>query len=244
MSFFFLSFIFALGFVVIHFSTKYMMFLEGVPRSRFLSLSGGIAVAYVFVHLLPELNHHDPVIEESVSHFELSFLEHHAYLVALLGLAFFYGMEKMVKDSKNNNDNSTSDMPASDVFWIHILSFFVYNAVIGYLLIREHYENFWDLFFFFLALAVHFIINDHALRQNHKSTYDRYGRWLLSGSILLGWGIGAATVVNELVISLLVAFIAGGIILNVLKEELPEERESSFIAFFIGLIGYAFLLLL
>lgn len=40
------------------------------------------------------------------------------------------------------------------------------------------------------------------------------------------------------------AFLAGGMILNVLKEELPEERESRFTAFLSGAAGYAALLLL
>lgn len=37
----------------------------------------------------------------------------------------------------------------------------------------------------------------------------------------------------------LVAFIGGGTILNVLKEELPEERRSSFAAFLVGAAAYA-----
>ena len=40
------------------------------------------------------------------------------------------------------------------------------------------------------------------------------------------------------------AFIAGAIILNVLKEELPEERQSRFIPFILGVVLYGALLLL
>jgi hypothetical protein len=32
-----------------------LRFLDVIPRSTWLSLAGGISVAYVFVHLLPEL---------------------------------------------------------------------------------------------------------------------------------------------------------------------------------------------
>ena len=39
------------------------------------------------------------------------------------------------------------------------------------------------------------------------------------------------------------AFLAGGIVLNVLKEELPEQRESHFWAFALGTGLYAALLL-
>ena len=40
---------------IIHVITPSLRFLWGTPRSIWLSLAGGVSVAYVFVHLLPEL---------------------------------------------------------------------------------------------------------------------------------------------------------------------------------------------
>jgi zinc transporter ZupT len=45
-------------------------------------------------------------------------------------------------------------------------------------------------------------------------------------------------------IGLLFAFLAGGIVLNVLKEELPEDRESQFWAFVVGAAVYSAVLLI
>lgn len=59
----------------------------------------------------------------------------------------------------------------------------------------------------------------------------------------LGWGLGLAATLSALAVASLFAFLAGGIVLNVLKEELPEERESRFWAFAVGAAGYAALLL-
>jgi len=42
----------------------------------------------------------------------------------------------------------------------------------------------------------------------------------------------------------LVAFLAGSVVLNVLKEELPEYRESQVWAFAMGCAGYTALLLI
>jgi zinc transporter ZupT len=67
---------------------------------------------------------------------------------------------------------------------------------------------------------------------------------LLAAGVLAGWAIGVATAISEAALALLFAFLAGGIVLNVLKEELPEERESRFWAFALGLSAYAALLLL
>lgn len=231
------SFFYCLILSILHFTSKYITFIKDSPRSKFLSLAGGIAVSYVFVDLLPQVTKQQKVMEDATNEIGLKALENHAFVVSLIGLVFFYGLQALVRKSKNKGE-----MVKKKVFWIHITSFSIYNALVGYLLIREQYKNLWGMFFYFAALAVHFIINDHSLRSHHPEVYDRYGRWIVSVAILIGWIIGYVTKVNELVISLLLALLAGGMVLNVLKEELPKEKEGSFGAFTIGVIAYTILL--
>ena len=64
--------------------------------------------------------------------------------------------------------------------------------------------------------------------------------WL--SAIIAGWAVGAATEISEAAITVLFAFLAGGVIFNVLKEELPE-RKSRFWAFAVGVGVYSALLL-
>lgn len=236
---FWLSILVASGFALIHISSKYLFTtITGLPKKRVLSFAGGIAVSYVFVHLLPELQDHQKILEKSR---HLSFLQadHHAYLVTLIGLTLFYGLEVMVRHAKKK-----SPLGNHGVFWIHILSFFTYNALIGYLINKEYDEkSMWEMISYFIALAVHFVANDHSLRDHHQQIYDRYGRWLLASSVLFGWGLSLWMKVDDAILSSLTAFLIGGIVLNVLKEELPEEKKSNFPAFAFGLIGYSLLLL-
>ncbi|MER2001634.1 MAG: hypothetical protein ABS862_03350 [Carnobacterium inhibens] len=235
-----LSFICAIGFALIHFFSKSMRFADKVPRSKFLSFSAGVAVSYVFVMLLPELKDYQQVLSKELENSPWQYLENHIYIIALVGLVLFYSLERLVKASQKD---SQFENTSSGVFWIHMSSFFVYNAIIGYLLVQEEFTTLFGLLFYFIALGVHFVTNDWSLRRDHKQIYDQYGRILLTAAILLGWLLGVLTEVNELVLSILQAFIAGGIILNVLKEELPQEQESSIGSFLIGSFGYAFLLL-
>ncbi len=93
-----------------------------------------------------------------------------------------------------------------------------------------------------LALVVHFLVNEVSLREHHKSRYDRIGRWLIAGAILLGAGGGLAVEVDRVVVVTAMALLSGGIILNVLKEELPNERRASVSAFLVGLLAYAALI--
>ncbi|MCH4826518.1 MAG: hypothetical protein N2C11_04910 [Planococcus sp. (in: firmicutes)] len=239
-----LSFIFALGFVSIHLFSKSLKLMKVLPRSRFLSVVGGISVAYVFLHLLPELSIFQKDLQGELRNSGLLFIENHIYLIAMIGLVVFYALENSVTVSKKKNKHAETPKAAIGIFWLHIASFTLYNGIIGYLLVREEYGNPWGMTLFFIAMGVHFITNDKGLRATHQEDYDRYGRWLLAAAILIGWGIGAFAEVHEWIISVLTAFLAGGVILNVLKEELPEERESSLLAFCVGLISYSILLLL
>jgi hypothetical protein len=86
-------------------------------------------------------------------------------------------------------------------------------------------------------------LNDFGLLQRHRKQDDRFGRWLLAGAVLAGFGLGAATEVRRPVVAALLGFLAGGTILNVLKEELPEERASRFRAFVLGGPAYTAVLL-
>ena len=127
---------------------------------------------------------------------------------------------------------------------MHVASFSAYNALIGYLLLHRETPGFQSLFLFAFALGLHFVVNDHALREDHKELYDRTGRWVLAAAVLVGWGIGLFGEISEAALAVLFAFLAGGIILNVLKEEIPEERESSFWAFAMGAAFYTVVLLI
>ena len=96
--------------------------LHQLPRSRWLSAAGGVAVAYVFVHLLPELADGQRVMEDSGFH-PLRYLEHHAYLLALVGLVCFYGLERLIKQTEKHalrrsmGEITAAHVMSRDLYW-------------------------------------------------------------------------------------------------------------------------------
>lgn len=238
-----LTFVSVVSFILIHLFIAKLRFLSGIPRSRWLSIAGGISVAYVFLHLLPELGEHQEVIAGATDE-SLAFLENHVYLIALLGLTVFYGLDRLALISRKRPDEQLRDDTAiPGIFWIHIASFGLYNVLIGYLLLHRETSGIQPLIFFAIAMALHFVVSDYGLREHHPRMYDRFGRWILCGAVVGGWLFGLGTEIGGALIAVLIAFLAGGVILNVLKEELPEERESRFSAFVLGAGAYAVLLL-
>lgn len=255
----------AAGLAFVHVFGGKLEFLDRIPRSRWLSGAGGVSVAYVFVHVLPELEAGGRAIEGS----DLvvpAFFEHHIYLVAMVGFVTFYGLERLARgqqaraervkpgegtiDGGSSEDGNSSDerdpseegdSAASGVFWVHVGSFAIYNGLIGRLL--GHQEGLVTLLTFTVAIGLHFVVNDYGLREIHGDLYHRVGRWLLASAVLAGAVIGVVTEIDEALFATVFAFVAGGVVLNVIKEELPAERESRFWAFVAGVAGYTALLL-
>lgn len=67
---------------------------EYVPRKWWLSFSGGIAVAYVYIHLIPELHNIADLAGTSIT-----------FSAALLGTVIYFGAAKYVKVSKDTPDS-------------------------------------------------------------------------------------------------------------------------------------------
>lgn len=232
----------ALGLACVHLFARRLRGLAGIPRSQWLSAASGVSVAYVFVHILSDLAAHQRTLTgggEGGEGGAAAFLpSRHVYIVALAGMVCFYGLERLVKRPREKGR-----APGAGIFWVHISSFATLNALIGYLLLHRERAGWVSLFTYAAAMATHFLVNDFGLQDAHKERYKRQGRWLLAGAALAGWALGAATSVHAGVVATLFALLAGGVILNVLKEELPAERDSRFGAFVLGAAGYAALLL-
>lgn len=254
-----------------HVGTPYLRFLHGTPRSAWLSAAGGVAVAYVFVHLLPELaegqQHLTGALNSgsgmddggSIGTAGLRMAERHVYVVALAGLALFYGLERLanlsragtstaVRDTGGAGDDGSEhgaphEATSPGVFWVHMAFFSLYNALVGYLLVWGEHETTAVLALFTTAFAFHFVVTDFGLYVHHRARYHDVGRWLLGAAVFAGFGAASATRLPDEALAVLLAFLAGGVILNVIKEEVPNERQSRFWAFAAGLIAYTALLL-
>ncbi len=236
---------------LVHLFGHHMTFLRNIPRSRWLSLAGGASIAYIFVHLLPELQEHQ---ENYAASGPFLFLEHHVYFIALGGLVLYYGMERAAltsQASRREHKGETADMGTdpgeihpTTIFYLHIAFFVVYNFIIGYTLLAGEREGFGTLGFYGLAMALHFLVNDVGLYDHYAERYKHRGRWMLAAAVVLGVLTALFLEISDTNLAVLFGFIAGSTILNVLKEELPEYRRSNFWAFLTGVVLYAGLLLL
>jgi len=225
-----LSFFAALSLGVIHFIGAWLTSPKIAMHRAWLSFAGGSGVAYVFLHLLPELGVQQKVLEDRFG--DPLFAGYVLHLTAIVGLASYFGMEQACTRLHAQGRHGAGEAI------LHFGSFAFYNAVIGLLTVQQAMLGLGPLLVFVVAIGLHFILNTHGIRKKHEDQI-RTGRWVLSGAVLFGWGVGALIDIPQVAQALLFAFLVGGLTLNVRKEELPAENEGRFWAFGVGLVVYA-----
>ncbi len=236
--------ILAIALALVHGFAARLPIFSLIPRFRWTSFAGGVSLGYVFLEIFPELSHS----QEELQHSEIlmiQYLEKHVYIFALIGLIVFYGLDLLALRAKSLKQSTPEkEHNSSAIFWIHISGFAMLNFIIGYLVQDLSEHSLIACILFFVAVALHFFIMDENLREHQQSLYDKQGRWFLVGAIILGALVGQVAHLNEAAIALVWSFLAGSVILNVLKRELPDEKETCFGSFIGGTVLFSILVLL
>ena len=217
-------------------------------RRASVSAGAGAAVAYVFVHLLPDLAEAGRAFAEATAGqaWRASWLaESHVYLAALLGFVVFYGLEHLVAWSRRTTPmEESSGAKDGPVFLLHIGGFAVYAAMVSYLMVRGIGLAEASIALYALAMGLHFLSVDHSLLHEHAARYLRPGRYILAAAVLAGWACGVLLEIPRPVVATLMGVVSGGVIMNSMIMELPGEKEGKFWPFLAGAAAYAAIMLL
>lgn len=236
---------FALALLALTHIFVHLLKFSSIPRSKWLSFAGGISVTYIFLEAFPELVEIQKRINEHNFFAVPAIAQMEVFLVALFGLAFFYALENRTKKSvESSREPNSGPKKNLGMFWIHISSFSLYNFIIAYLLLNREEQSLQKFLLYAVAMSFHLLVTDHSLEDHFHEKYRRQGRWILVTSLVSGWLLSLSLVISEIFIGVLFAFIAGGVVMNVLKEELPKERNSNLWAFCIGILFYGSILIL
>jgi hypothetical protein len=203
-----------------------------------VSFGSGIAIAYVFLQVMPDLHSARSLLVESRSA-KLRYEGMGIYLLALIGFVLFYGLDHL------RQHLGKDDQPGgvSSAFKLHIGSFAAYVWLMSYLLVDGLEQTRVSAALYAAAIACHFVAMEHTLSEEYGAAYLRIGRFVLAGMCLCGWMVGVFLPMPHSFVALLVAFISGGIIMNSAIMELPKEKNGRFFPFVTGSVLYALFLL-
>lgn len=216
-------------FTMIHlYGNKLLALQDRIPQRYFYSVGGGVAIAYIFIDLLPKLCASDFLVNTAL-HPYIPYIEKHVYITALAGFILFYMVDR--------SQNSLAGMQLS------INSYALFNFLIGYAVADPFNPEVRPLMLFTIALGLHLFVNDHSISEKLGASYQTRERWILALALYVGWFTGFVYELPTPAVALVSAFVGGGVIMNVTRHELPSENPNSTPLFLFATVLYAAILL-
>lgn len=222
-----LTFITALAFIAIHLFSGYIHKFLHQQEHKVASFSGGMAIAYVFIHLIDKLGKADRIIGRT-----------NFSLLSLMGFMIFYGLEyfayQILPDKKDNNNL---------FFYIELAFACLYNFLIIYA-IPQQFEQYGNLvFLYLLAMGLHLLSHNLVFAKEYGTVFKSRGRYMLVSAVAFGFFIDVFTPQpSQYTSDVFIAILAGSLLFHIFKEQVPDPQHSNFLWFSGGVLAYTALL--
>ncbi len=187
------------------------------------AFGGGLSVAYVFLHLMPNLDAFGGLVGQRI------------YFVALVGFAVFYGLEVQFSGTRHANRARYN---------AYLATLFLYDALLVFTLGLKLPSTPTLTLVFAAALAFDVVNTDVGLQSNYGSRFVQSGRWVLLAGVAFGFGLGMVQRPDPVVVDLVTAALAGFVMFQTFNDQFPASRNTKFNAFAAGLVTFFLLHLL
>jgi hypothetical protein len=216
-----------------HFLAGHIRRLPFVPEDETVSFGAGAAVAFVFLHTLPELAASAERMGETVAPDDgaVPLREIAIFCCALAGFVVFYGLEKTVRAHASRVEGASVG-----VYRVHLASFGLFNFLLMFFVAEQALHGPTVFTWVFVgAMALHYLLIDRGFEEHFAARFDRRGRFLLLGAMVAGLiAADLAGDVHRGYIEAARGFVAGSILLNVFRGEVSFSRQTSFAWFAVG----------
>ncbi len=206
---------------------------------RWASFGGGAGLAYVFVHLLPELASHGQGLSEvpGMDTFAPTpITEALLFLIALLGIMVTYSLDVLATHERQAGRVAGS---------LHALHFAAISYLYAYSLPSLISTGLAYGILFTIAISAHVLLADRTMAARHPAIFRKRTRWWGTAALALGL-MHAALLhpVDDLHLAIATAFLGGGLLMAVFREELPAVNRTRLGWFVAGSVSMTSLLLL
>lgn len=208
------------------------------------SFAAGVGVVYIFIHMLPQLAHGQPILEVSFRGRFLLGGEFAIYIIALAGFIFFYFFDQILVYTDQLPTKSYDKKMERSIYWADVFFVFSYNMLIGYVVGSYNLNSMTYQLIFLVAYLVHFVALKWGIYHVSPDLYNEKARYPIVLGLFIGYFLALLFSISENIFVLIEAFITGAMILMVFKHELPNERDSKNQAFLLGILLSLFLFVL
>lgn len=201
------------------------------------SFGGGLAVAYVFLNILPEIEAAHEWLGDRVHLVTLVsfllFLVLEIWLIAKYEVSVGTAKIPPVSGGEHAAPAASLEQEPSSVFWWHLSLSWLYTWMVVFAFPERTGEDLAFAIIATIAVGLHLIYKDYVLRSHYAEDFDSKGRYLLALAPLAGWLAHRIVNPSEVVFDLFIAVLAGILMQGVFREELPS-RQSIRIRWMIG----------
>ncbi|MFI2810934.1 MULTISPECIES: hypothetical protein [Microbulbifer] len=219
----YVSFLAVLALSLIGLTVPHWPVFQRKAHPPILSVSAGVGITYVFLVLLPKLAEVQASLQVSEDEAAILPVDLHAYLSALAGFIVFLLIAN--KGFSDRADRTPSRLSFSET--LVLVVFGIYYAQIGFLL-RSWPSAIWFGYLGLVgAFAMHLVGINYHLWKRYPNRFPRVFRWVLFLCLLIGWM--AAVIYEQLsgVVKFSTMFVAGGIIITAIREEIPAQKDAN-----------------
>ncbi len=223
----FLSLGIVLGLAAVHLLVGRVRLLNPAMSSPWLSASAGVAIGYVFIYLLPKLA---DMKYGLAGDGRADFVEKHFFFFVMLGFLIFYKVGWASEAAK------VPEHWRGVARWAHRSGFIGYSLMLGYSVTAFKSPSVVAALLATAILGFHLMGVDLHLRHARPEAFDRQLRYWLAASVVIGWVFGITTDLSDTAVALWTALLAGGMLMMVLREELPGDLGRHYVPFTTAII--------
>jgi len=199
------------------FVTEHVFSKKLRKNQKLISFSAGVAVAYIILRLFPEIASHALIEGRKI------------FLFVLLGFVGLNLIEQYVYKNVRRLEKAYHKS-------IHITYFFVYNFIIGAILVTFVARGLTQTLLFFVPFLLYIIAEILPQEFEFKSMTSKI---LFSMAPVFGAVIGIYLIdfINS-IFGVMIAFITGTLLYIVIRESLPSDEAEKPLFFIIGVLFY------
>ena len=206
---------------------------------RWASFGGGAGMAYVFVHLLPELASHGQALSDAPGMETFAptpITEALLFLIALVGIMVTYSLDVL-----SSHERQAGKVAGS----LHTLNFAAISYLYAYSLPSLISTGLAYGVLFTIAISAHVLLADRTMAARHPTIFRTRMRWIGTAALILGLLHEALLhPVADLHLAIATAFLGGGLLMAVFREELPTVNRTRLGWLVAGTVSMTSLLLL
>jgi hypothetical protein len=193
-------------------------------NNHLMSLSAGISLTYIFLHLLPQFT------------YGITQISNFLFLSILIGFVIFHIVEKYIYQ------HSPEDKLLRELAIEDSITSFIYHFVIGIILVSFVNQGLFEGILFFIPVLFYTAVSTLPVDMTKVKSI----KLILSISTLLGVIFSAFIYpsMNQIIYFSLLGFIIGALLFTVTRHSIPKKRQGKPLYFILGVIFYSILIYL